>query len=46
MQNKLYITTIALFTVAKIYKQFKHLSLENYLNKLWSTIQWNIIQPG
>ena len=35
----------ALFTIAKIWKQPKHLLMDEWIKKIWSSIQWNTIQP-
>ena len=34
----------ALFTISKIWKQPKHLSIDEQIKKMWYIIQWNIAQ--
>ena len=39
------IFTATLFTIAKIWKQLKHPSVDDYVKKMgYTNIQWNIIQ--
>ena len=35
---------VALFTVAKIWKQFKYLLTDDWIKKIWYIHEWNIIQ--
>ena len=35
----------ALFTTARIWKQPKYLSMDEWIQKIWSIIYWNTIQP-
>lgn len=35
---------VALFVTAEVWKQFRCLQIENWLHRLWSTLQWNTMQ--